>query len=188
MSVVCLAVRVLIVAACCIAAAGERAAAQVTANADVPQRAFLFGIGLRDAGELSNLWTVSGGAQREVAHAVSAGLVVSHGSRGETACPGVVGTTCITSASVTGVDAQLEFRYGQRAVHPYGVVSLGAAHLRAEPDSLSGWGFAYSPGLGLRARAGPGLWVFAEGRWRQETFGSVQASGAAGTLGLNIGF
>ena len=182
-----LVIRALPLAALCTAGAAERSVAQVTANPNVPQRAVLIEAGLRDASELGTLWTVSAGAQQEVARAVSAGVVVSYAWVDDTLCP-ADGGGCIESPTVIAFDAQLEFRYGQGAIHPYGVVALGAARLHTEGNDRSRWGFAYSPGLGLRGRAGARWWLFAEGRWRQERFGSIRADGVAGTVGMNIGF
>jgi hypothetical protein len=176
-------------AASLIAGIPDLAAAQVTVNPGVPQRAYMVGVGLRDAGDLGTMWTLTAGAQWATAHAVSAGLAVRHEWAGETECPTAGGVTCvgISSPTVTAADLHLEFRYGQGVIHPYGIVSLGAARFRAR-DEASRWSFAYSTGLGLRGRAGRGWWLFAEGRWRRERFGSLRADGIAGALGVNLAF
>lgn len=147
---------------------------------------------MRDAGDLETLWVGELGVRLPVARRVNAGLTVWGAEVPETRCPSTPpqngAPPCPTSGRLTGIDLNLEFYYGSGVVHPFGVVALGVGHLSLPDEDVRETAFAYSTGLGLGGRAGRRVWLFLEGRWRQESFDAYRAHGVIGVLGAKWGF
>jgi hypothetical protein len=165
-------------------------AAQQRVDPQLPGRTVSAAIGVRDAGDLDVVWVGELGARLPITRRVNGGLTVSAAEVPELLCPDQFERNgpCPTGGWLVGLDLNLEFYYDNGVVHPYGVVSLGVGHLRLPDEGVRESAFAYSTGLGLGARAGRRVWLFLEGRWRQEHFDSYSAHGLAGALGGKWGF
>jgi hypothetical protein len=158
-----------------------------TMTDELPQTAVFLGGGVRDAGELGNSGFGTLGVRYQTAPRLAWVVSATHTARGDVDCPTEVGTSCIPGrASVTALDLGLEFLYGQSTVQPYGAVSLGVAYLRRGEDDVSRLGPAYSTGLGLAVPVTGTVRLFVEARWRQETFGSINARGYAALGGVRV--
>lgn len=155
---------------------------------NLPGRTVVAGLGLRHAGDLGTAWLGAVGVRIPVARRVNGGLTASHGRVVDHACPTIPGARCPEDRRFTALDLDLEFYYGGGVIHPYGVVSLGVGHLNMPDEGFSRAAFAYSTGLGVGGRAGARVWVFLEGRWRQEAFGDRSARGLLGMVGTKLGF
>lgn len=171
----------------CALLAPALASAQLRSDANLPGRAVVAGLGLRDAGDLGTAWLAALGVRIPVARRVNGGLTASHGRVVDHACPTIPGARCPEDRRLTAVDLDLEFYYGGDVIHPYGVVSLGVGHLDMPDEGFSRTAFAYSTGLGVGGRVGARAWLFLEGRWRQEAFGDRSARGLLGMVGTKFG-
>lgn len=174
--------------ACCVVAPNF-AWAQQRADPNIPGRTILAALGVRDAGNLATVWETAVGVRFPLTRRVNGGLTVSRAEVPLMLCPLEPGfPRCPTGGWLSAVDLELEFFYGNGVVHPYGVVALGAGHLSLPDEDVRRTAFAYSTGLGLGGRVASRVWLFLEGRWRQETFNVYSAHGLIGRAGAKFGF
>lgn len=166
--------------------------AQQRLDPDLPGRTIVAGIGVRDAGDLETVGVAELGVRYPLARRVNGGVTIWGSEVPETECPAIPldngDGRCPGGGRITGLDLNLEFFYGSGAVHPYGVVGLGVGHLSLPDENVGQTAFAYSTGLGLGARAGRRVWLFVEGRWRQENFEAYRTHGLLVVFGAKWAF
>jgi hypothetical protein len=146
-------------------------------------------VGVRDGGDLgSGLTFFTVGVRRQQSSTIALTLgVVRTPTRGGDRCPAAPDVRCFRG-SVTAAEAGAEFIYGDFRLQPYGVVSVGVAQLRGREENIRRTGPSYSTGLGLNTWIAPRVALFGEGRYRQETFGSINARGYGALLGVRVGW
>jgi hypothetical protein len=180
-------VRALARLVCLLVVGAHPLAAQQGGEPELPRRSLQAGVGLRDGGDFGGaLWLVTTGARFRTARNVAAGASIAHTLPSNDSCPVDPSSRC-ASASITALEVELEFQYSAGAIQPYGLATLGVAYLSADGGS-NRVGGAYSTGLGVSARAARAAWLYAEARWRQETFGSRNARGPMGLAGVRVAF